>query len=274
MEARTVALSEQALLDTRDAFDGVAQDYDRSNVENPILAGMRERSLSALRAWAAGGSHVLNLGCGPGTDEMTLVRAGYRVTAIDWSPEMVIEARRRVTGAAPDVEVRQLGIHQLDALAPTEFDAAYSGFGPLNCVPSLELAAQLIAARLRPGGVLVASVIGRFCPWDVMLHLARGRFARAAIRLHRGPVAVPLNGRTVWTTYWSPSAFVSRFVAAGFEAVSVRGLGVAVPPPYAEAWARRHPGIVSRLERIDDRIAGWPVVRQCGDHFLVVLRRG
>ncbi len=68
-----------------------------------------------------------------------LRNAATGVTAIDWSPAMVEEAQS--PGGAPrleeQVDVHHLGIHELDRLPPGSFDAAYSNFGPLNCVPSL-----------------------------------------------------------------------------------------------------------------------------------------
>src|SRR5256885_2439698 len=41
-------------------------------------------------------SRILDLGCGPGTDAARFAAQGHRVTAIDWSPAMVEEARRRI----------------------------------------------------------------------------------------------------------------------------------------------------------------------------------
>lgn len=266
---------DQALLETQRAFDGVAAGYDRSNAENATLCAMRQRARRGLESAVAPGSHVLDLGCGPGTDDEPLASRGYRVTAIDWSRAMVDEARRRVArgGFEDRVDVLHLGIHQLDTLAPATFDAAYSNFGPLNCVPDLDVAARLIAARLRPGGVLIASVIGRVCPWEITLFGARGQWRRATIRFAREMVPVPLEGRTVWTRYYTPRAFERSFATAGFARVSVRALGLFVPPPYAHAFAGRHRTLVSRLQRIEDAVGAWPGLRACGDHFLIVLKK-
>ena len=51
------------------------------------------------------------------------------------------------------------------------------------------------------------------------------------------------------------------------------GLSTFVPPPYLTAIADRRPQLFQRLVRLDARTAGWPVFRNVGDHFLVVLRR-
>jgi SAM-dependent methyltransferase len=275
MEARAVGSVDRALLDTRIAFDRVAPTYHRANRRNRTLCEMRERTVQLLEAHAAPGSRILDLGCGPGSDDEDLAMRGYQITAIDWSPAMVREAQQRMQRAGVDnrVDVRELGIHEIDRLEPAAFDAAVSNLGPLNCVPDLSHAARLIADRLRPGGVLVASVIGRVCPWELALYLSRGDWSRAGVRFAREHVAVPLEGGTVWTQYHTPATFERAFRPAGFVRIALRALGLFVPPPYMQSFADRHPRLIDRLQRIDDLAGGWPGLRACGDHFLIALRK-
>jgi SAM-dependent methyltransferase len=277
LDGRAMAMTtDLALLQTRDAFDSVAAGYERSNAGNPILAEMRRRVLATIGAHVPRGSRVLDLGCGPGADDERLARAGYEITAIDWSPAMVDEAVRLVARAdlGDRIKVLHLGIHQLASLPPFSFDAAFSNFGPLNCVADLDEAASQIAGRLRHGGVLVASVIGRVCPWEIALYLARADVGRVRVRFARGFVPVPLNGRKVWTRYYGPGEFERIFRNAGFSTVSVRALGLFAPPPYLERFATRHPSLMTRLLQLDDLVGEWPLFRSCGDHFLMVLRKG
>jgi SAM-dependent methyltransferase len=269
------AVAVTAAGDTRRAFDSVAAEYHRSNVENVVLRGMRRRAIDAVLRHVPRTSHVLDLGCGPGTDAETLAAHGYTVTAVDESPAMVEEARRRAqrAGCADRVDVHHLGIDALDVMPQACVDAAYSNFGPLNCVDDLERAAQVIARRLRRGGLLIASVIGRVCPWEIALYASRGDLARARIRFARGSVPVPLNGHIVSTRYYTPGEFGRVFKGAGFRRVSLRALGLFVPPPYMQAFAERHPALVRALERVDDAVGAWPGFRNAGDHFLIVLSK-
>jgi hypothetical protein len=52
-----------------------------------------------------------------------------------------------------------------------------------------------------------------------------------------------------------------------------RGVCLFAPPPYLLGLRQRHRAWYERLWRIDRRVAGWPVLRGMGDHFLMVLRR-
>jgi SAM-dependent methyltransferase len=263
------------LVETQRAFDAVAADYAASTSSSVVLESMRRHIRAALRRYAPVGSRVLDLGCGPGLDAACLARAGYHVTALDWSPEMVRAADARFgktdgrTGSATAVN---LGIQELERLSPRRWDGAYSGLGALNCVPDLAAAARGLAARLRPGGVLVASVMGRVCPWELVVAGIRMDWRRAGARFASGAVGVPFHGNRVWTWYYTPRAFEHAFTAAGFTRVALRGLAVLAPPPYLDRFARRHPRLIERLLRIDDRVAHWPGLRHCGDHFLMVLR--
>jgi SAM-dependent methyltransferase len=261
---------------TREAFDSVATGYHQSNVDNPLLCAMRKRTLAAIRRSAAPGARLLDLGCGPGTDAETLASEGYEVIAIDASPRMVDEARLRVEAAnlAGRVIVHHLDIDELDRLSPGCVDVAYSNFGPLNCLADLRRTAEAIARRLRPGGFLVASVIGRLCPWELALYGARGDFRRAAVRFAPDRVAVPLNGHIIWTRYYTPREFERPFRPAGFQRVSLRAIGLFAPPPYLDAFAGRRPSLVDVLHRLDDLVGGWPLLRNTGDHFLIVLQKG
>jgi len=270
-----VGLMERALLETREAFDGVASSYDRSNEENATLRAMRRRTLDTFRSHVRAGSRVLDLGCGPGRDDEVLAKSGYVVTAIDWSPAMVSESKERMrrAGLGDSVDIRHLGIQEIDRLAPHRFDAAFSNFGPFNCVPHLPHAARLVADRLRPGGVLIASVIGRVCPWEIAVYTWRRDWKRLRIRFSRGFAAVPLDGKTVWTRYYSTSEFARAFADVGFRCVSLKALGLFTPPPYMDAFAERHPSLIRALGALDEWFGAAPGFRSMGDHFLVVLRK-
>lgn len=270
-----MGLTAQALAETRRAFDAVAPTYGAANDANPVINMMRTRTICALRRHVHPGARVLDLGCGPGPDVVSLAKLGYHVTAVDWSPEMVAKANEAIHSRSLDSLARAqvMGIQEIDRLPQGQWQAAYSNLGPLNCVPDLTVAARAIAGRLQPGGVFVASIIGRTCPWEWLIYGLRGDWSRVRIRYQRGFVPVPLEGATVWTQYVSPTECAQAFESAGFQVLRLRALGLAVPPPYLDGFCRRNPGLLRAMTRVDDFLGAWPVMRHCGDHFLMELRR-
>jgi hypothetical protein len=73
--------------------------------------------------------------------------------------------------------------------------------------------------------------------------------------------------------YEMPGSFTRVFHRAGFRRRSLRALGLLTPPPYLEAFARRHEGLVRRLDALDAHVGAWPGLRALGDHFLIVLQK-
>lgn len=261
------------LQDTRHAFDSVAADYDGPRGNNALVRRMRRTFQEVVCSELRPGSRLLDLGCGTGIDAHHFARLGYPVVATDWSPGMVARTRARLAcGDLPvPVAVRQLGIQELARLDGT-FDGIYSNFGPMNCVPDLAAAADECARLLSPGGVLVISVMGRICPWELAHYALRGRFGRAAVRAARGATAVGMNRHTIWTRYYLPREFHRPF-AERFSLAGYRALGLFMPPPYLVDFYHRRPRWCERLGRVDDRVGGWPLLRNMGDHFLMVMQR-
>ena len=266
-------LSEAQLLDTQRAFDSVAVDYDGPRGNNELIQRMRVQLWDTVQRELPIGSRLLDLGCGTGLDAVEFARRGYGVLATDWSPQMVERTRARAafSGLAGQVATAHLGVQQLDRLSG-EFDGIYSNFGPLNCAPDLRAVADECARLLRPGGKLLFSVIGRLCPWELAHYAVRGRFRRAAVRWARKPMAVGMNRHTIWTRYYLPREFHRAF-AAHFTLSSRRALSLFLPPPYLVEFYRRHPRGCAWLGRVDDRLGHWPLLRDMGDHFLIVMQR-
>jgi ubiquinone/menaquinone biosynthesis C-methylase UbiE len=269
------AVTRVHLHETQDAFDSVAADYDGKRGNNALIQDMRMEMWRWLDATFTPGSSLIDLGCGTGLDAARMAQRGHRVTATDWSPAMVRRTLERAEHEQLGARVCALniGAHELWRLAGQEsFDGAYSNLGALNCVPELESVSQECARLLKPGGALVFTVIGRVVPWELGYYLLRRRWARAAVRYARRAVPVSLNQRTVWTSYYAPREFYRPF-RSHFRLAHFRGLCVLAPPPYLTSVRERHARAYQGLWRIDRRIAGWPLLRGIGDHFLMVMRK-
>ncbi len=261
-------------LDTQQAFDSVAAAYDGPLGNNALIQRMRQTMHQRLTATFPPGARLLDLGCGTGLDAAYLARQGFHVLALDASPRMAARTRARIDacGLTDRVTVQRRGIHELDALPAGAFDGIYSNLGPLNCVPDLAALSDRCAALLRPGGALVASVIGRICPWETLYYLARRNARRALMRRARGVVPVPLNQQTVWTCYYKPREFYQAF-AEVFELTHYQALSLFLPPPYLIRLYEPLRLFFKPLGWLDDHLGAWPLLRNAGDHFLMVLTR-
>jgi SAM-dependent methyltransferase len=268
-------VSTPQLRETQEAFDSVAADYDGPRGNNALIQDMRGEMWHWLDATFASPGRLIDLGCGTGLDAVRMAQLGHRVTATDWSPQMVQRTSDRAERehVADRVQARAVGAHELHLLdGGGVYDGAYSNLGPLNCVPNLTEVSRECARLVKPGGALVFTVIGRICPWELAHYLRRGRWARAKLRFARNVVPVGMNNHTIWTRYYGPREFYRAF-ESDFTLEHYRGLCVFAPPPYL-TWVReKHAGWHQRLWRLDRRVSGWPMIRGMGDHFLIVMKK-
>jgi SAM-dependent methyltransferase len=263
---------EQRFLDTRQAFESVAAQYDGPLGNNLLVQHMRIALQRTLQEMVPSGKRLLDLGCGTGLDAAYFALRGYVVTAIDSAPAMLSKARQRAdrAGIGDQVHTQILDIQALHRLAGQTFSAIYSNLGALNCLPDLEATARNCARLLEPGGLLIFSVIGRICPWELAYYGMHGDFARAWVRFAKSQVPVSLNERTVWTRYYTPGELYQPF-APRFKRRTCQALNLFLPPPYLVQLLERHPWMQKPLAWLDEHAGRLPAFNLAGDHFLIVM---
>ncbi len=259
-------------LDTQRAFDSVAAEYDGVLGNNVLIQRLREQLWRVVESELPIGSRLLDLGCGTGLDAAHFAARYYEVIAIDWSTRMIDRTRARAaqSGLSDWIIAKPIGLQELYKLDGEVFDGIYSDLGPLNCAFDLDQAAESVASLLKPGGKLIVSVIGRACPWEFAYYTVRGDFKRARIRRASNSVPVNLNGEKVWTRYYAPREFFRAFQKY-FDLQNYRGLSIFLPPPYL--YRDRFRLIYRALGWIDDRVGAWPLFRNLGDHFLMLMTK-
>lgn len=132
------------------AFDARAAVFERGALQTDPASLGRLVAFAALPA----GAHVLDAGCGPGLVAEAFLEAGCRVTGVDLSREMIARARARCARFGERARFEHAALEALPADAG--FDAAVSRF-VLHHVPDPLAFLRAQVARLRPGGVVVAS---------------------------------------------------------------------------------------------------------------------
>ncbi len=128
-------------------FDRIAPVYD---VMNRVMTAGLDRRWRRLTAEAVvrPGDAVLDACCGTGDLALAAVRAGGKVTGLDFSERMLERARRK----APELEWVRGDVLALP-FGDAAYDAATVGFGVRN-VESLEGGVAELRRVLRPGGRL------------------------------------------------------------------------------------------------------------------------
>ncbi|MEO1517004.1 MAG: class I SAM-dependent methyltransferase [Bacteroidota bacterium] len=263
------------------AFDAVAQAYDRSFTHSSVGAMQRQSVYRQLEVYLEKYDlqKVLELNCGTGEDACWLARQGRQVWATDLSAEMVAVAKNKASQLLPEEQRPQFGQLAVEDLAgfdkAGDFDLVFSNFGGLNCLSPSALAQSMtdIAAKLRPGGVFAAVIMGRFCAWESLYFLAKRQWKQAWRRQAKGPIAAPLSeGVQVDTWYYGPSA-IKKLAMPHFHPLQLSPIGWALPPSYLDSWFQTHPRFLSWLDRWEQRGQSTPWLAQGADHYLWVLQK-
>lgn len=257
-------------VDAQLAFDAHALHYDALVEPNALLQTVRAALWSEVTRRVPPPAHLLDIGCGTGTDAVYFSQRGYTVTAIDASREMVNQTRQRMTRNSVQLRMENMGAENLSALGNEKFDAIYSDLGPLNCVEDLAAVSAQCATRLNPNGVLIFSVMARLCPWEIFYYTLRGDWKQTKRRFPRQMVPVNLENGVVWTRYYDPSEFYAAF-AQDFQLVTYRSLNLFLPPPYLLRWYQRLGILGKLLAWLDAKLDALPLLRNMGDHFLITL---
>jgi len=256
-------------------FDALASAYDASEAGNSILQWMRQRIQQATLAAFAGARRLLEIGSGTGTDAIFFARQGFTVLGLEPAAAMLQAAQAKARAAACEQRVRfvQAAAHEIAQAVPAaQFDGLFSNFGALNCVADLHGFAEQAAQVLQPGAPAFLVVMPPLCPWEIVYHLLAGRPRAAARRWagHHG-VMVNLAGSAVRTYYFTPAQIRACF-SPWFVLQRQFSLGLCVPPPYLNSLARRV-GWFRALTQLEQKAAGWPMLRNWGDHVALHFRR-
>lgn len=256
------------------AFDGLAANYDSLFTFSAVGQSQRNVVWKHLLSVFRPGEHILELNCGTGVDALFMVKAGLSVTACDASPRMIERARIRMAAAneARSAEFLNLATENLYML-PDHccFDGLFSNFAGLNCVRDLSIVARQAALRLKPGAPLLLCFFSRFCLWEIVYYLFRGK-PRDAFRRCSGS-SIAHVGDVSFPVFYPTLSELRRIFAPEFRFVSTIGVGITVPPTYLDAWSADHPRLLRCMEAIDDSVCAFPGLRFLGDHMLVHLEK-
>jgi SAM-dependent methyltransferase len=163
------------LIENLKVYEGRARDY-ATRFDTFDLSAIRQRFIDEVestrnarpQAFANGMIKILDVGCGTGRDTYEFLKNGYAVTAIDASPAMLRECRRKFGDALDKCENEKMKRAARTSLCVemtfdeigfrNEFDGVWAAASLLH-VPSQEMEESLrkLIQALKPNGILFMS---------------------------------------------------------------------------------------------------------------------
>jgi ubiquinone/menaquinone biosynthesis C-methylase UbiE len=231
------------------AYDTIATEYDHQREDD---AWMRRKLWHHYGRVFQAGQHVLDAGCGTGTDAVFLARRGIHVTAIDLSPQMIAQLRIKMERSqlTSEIEAMVLDFGQLSLLPPGTFDGIISSSASLNTLPTLTGFAQDAARLVRPGGRVILHLLNRVSLWECLGLLSQREWSAARHLAKQRERTFDIGGRPV-RHYLPRLGEAYAPFEPHFRLRHAYGLGILRPP----STVRRIPfPVVAALDRLDDLV--------------------
>lgn len=262
--------------DLEAAFDGVAQDYDRHIFGNLINVWLRNRSVGLMSTLFRKGDTVLEVGCGTGTETISIAKMGVRVIAADISSRMLDELRRHakdscVSDLIVPVHCRPYQLRQrLADLGYGWVDGAYSTYGAINTEPRLPEFFATLHDLVKPGGRLVLGVWNKYCMYELLGYVLKGNPSMSVARL-RNPVPVGKSRFCVATNAYSVGE-VTSMLEGLFRLERIYGVGIFLPPSNLTKYLPPRL-LLPLVKELDSTLESRYPWNRLGDHFLSVHNR-
>lgn len=196
-------------MDAAKFWDGVAKSYASRPIQN---MEQHDRTVERSASYLTPDADVLEVGCGTGTIAMRLAPEARHVLATDVSGALLEIASERQAETGPEnVTFAQHGILELPE---GQFDMVAT-YNVLHLIKDFDAAIASLAARVRPGGVLVTKT-------GVLRETWQGRLLRPVIGLMR------VFGKAPYVAFLRARDVDSAIERHGMQIVEAETMGGAV----------------------------------------------
>lgn len=243
--------------DVRNAYNQIAGRYD---------ALMTAPEIYRLELWKLyresyhAGQHILDLGCGTGTDSLFLARMGCRVTALDISSNMLEQLRKKITGdESAAITILEADINALSKLALPEVDGVVSGFAVINTLDDIKSLVNSLYSLLAPKGKIILHGLNQIRSSD-----KDDKEPELATRIMK------IGKMGVSHTLMTPAFLYNNYFTKGFSLTKISGHGRFYPfyeNPHYPNWLKKG---VFRIENLvfDDQ-----TLLKKGRFFIIEMRK-
>ncbi|MEM3671281.1 MAG: nitroreductase/quinone reductase family protein [Thermoprotei archaeon] len=253
------------------AFDAIAEEYDRHIYGNPMNSWLRAVSVGLMKSVFRPGSVVVDVGCGTGTETLSLAAHGVKVLACDVSARMLAVLRRKAENAGLSENIMTFHctpatLHlRLSEAGFKDLDGAYSTYGAFNTDPNPKRFAKNLHDLLSPGASLILGVWNKYYPLEVAGYVLRGKLGLACARWFN-PVPIG-KSRFCVSSYAYSSREVSAILSPYFKQRRLIGTEIVLPPSNLTKYLPRRK-ILAVLKKLDLWTGSTYPMNRLGDHFL------
>lgn len=257
-----------------EAFDNIAKEYDTDFTYSKIGRAQRAKVHEELTKYLKNNSNVsiLEINCGTGEDALFLSNYSNSILATDISKKMIEVAKQKDKDSIIDFAVLDINnIHK--HTFNNKFDFIFSNFGGLNCLNEKQLSSFFNSAHtlLNPEGTIIAVLMPKYCIWEIVYYIARGKFNQAFRRIKKEGVSVILNNQACMTWYYNPNN-IKLLSKPLFKNKKVVPIGLAIPPSYLEkSFLTNRPWFSLLLWK--EKLLSFSFFSAFSDHYLIQLQK-
>ncbi|MEM3313140.1 MAG: class I SAM-dependent methyltransferase [Thermoplasmatales archaeon] len=241
-------------------FDIANENYISAVKENWVQLYMRRETLRLLKRYANKGDRILDLGCGPMSEVLSL-GDDFLITEVDVSERALSEARK--TGRSNVNYILFRGPESISGI----YDIVFSSYGFLN-TEGKENVISILEKNLRPGGIFIGSFLNKFGAMDILLNFVLGRFDYCRQRIS-GFLPVNFSRYNLLSYPRSPSYLLDSPLLTKEER---RGICL-ISPPYNFTRLVKILGKLRIIENLDRVLSGLPLVWAISDYILFAYRK-
>ena len=248
---------------TEQIFDIYAIDYQKKFNENPVTEYQRKIIHDELKLLLSPGNEILDAGCGPGSDFEFYKLFNLKVSAFDFSLNMIRLAQKKAQELNLDANVFQSDIYEF--CPDIKFDIIILNFGVLNALPDADNILLNIKNWLNENGILVAVVMPPFQFFALVGDLKNFHFRQPLKRIFLKRVILK-SGIPVY--YYS-----KKDIGKNFKIIKRINLGVFLPTPDQYQNSNMAKGLFYLMKKFN-RLAGKFVPSFLGgDHICYIMKK-
>ncbi|MFN0201963.1 MAG: class I SAM-dependent methyltransferase [Bacteroidia bacterium] len=254
-------------------FDTIAQQYDTDFTHSQIGSLQRAQVWEYLDLQDWQGKNIIETNCGTGEDALIFAKKGANILATDISEEMLKVSAQKLS-AYPQAQIARWNLNEPPPDISSSFDFLFSNFGGWNCLTDKEITSlgKHCHSLLKEQGGMTLVIMPRFCVWESLYFLAKGRLKAAFRRLSTQAIPAKLADNYVDTYYYSP-AQIQQFLQPYFKVTHYQAIGFFVPPSYLEPFFRKRSKLLAFLAKCEKKCKHFSLLAFCSDHYLIHLEK-